>query len=167
MKEIIERLEAKRKELDLSYEKLGELADTSRGNAYKILTGKAKPMGETLLALAGALEFESLKKTEKGWVLIDKFVGCTHKDIDDKVKGIVIPQKNRDLVVHKIEKGKFTGESKRIKKKTETPSKIAEVVANIKEENDCPNCTYSETKSGLKIRILKCPEHKKKINIKK
>lgn len=35
-------------------------------------------------------------------------------------------------------------------------------ISSIEKQKDCPNCKYSETESGLKIKILKCKDCKQK-----
>lgn len=135
MSTIIATLEAKRKELDLSYEKLAEIAKSSKGNVHKILTGKAKPMAESLFAIADALGYD--------------FPFC---------------QKGSYIIADDPKQPLSAGETKKAKKAMDNIAKtrIGEKVQNIKEQNECANCTYSETGSGIRIRTIKCADCKKK-----
>jgi len=182
MKQIIERLEAARKQKSLSYEKVAELAELAKGNVFKALTGKSDPAASTLFKIAEALGFK---------FIMMPIAECTFKPVKNSINELMKPQpgdfglmqdvpkkaeegvvlfeiNERQETVQSIVEGgkkKIVKPELNLKKKGnidlgKKPSKIAEHVAAIKEQSECPNCKYTETGTGLRIRILKCDEHK-------
>lgn len=68
MKEIIEQLEAERALQNISYEKVAEQMESTRGVVYKVLTQKVKPQFETILGIAKVLGYklELVKELQEG-----------------------------------------------------------------------------------------------------
>lgn len=145
MKEIIERLEQARKKNDWSYEKLAEVAGVAKGNVFKTLTGKSEPAAGTLFKIAEALNYE--------FFMVEKIKGIDWEAANQSLnkEEVVMPENGKQGKIV-ILKARQTGKA----------SKIAETVEEIKKQSECSQCTYNETKSGIRFVIKKCEEHKTK-----
>jgi len=187
LKQIIDLLEKTRIDQELSYEQVAKKINSSRSNVWKCLTGLSIPNSETLLLLIDCLGFNfviqnrlTLKDISRGDV-----PEHLHKEfIDSKLKVEFIPKDN-PLVEGswieesgKLDKNKFAEVIKRkaksIPRNTLGTGSYDETLKVLKGEEkkvetkktketskDCPNCKYSETASGLKIKVLKCDDCKK------
>lgn len=146
MKELIEKLEAERVKNNWSYDKLAEVAEVAKGNVYKTLTFKSEPAATTLFKIAEALGFKI--------IMVIKAEAFFYENENIRIidkEDVVIQENGKDGKVV-IPKARKQGKA----------AKIAEKVEAIKKQNECPNCTYQETESGIRFVMKKCEEHKTK-----
>ena len=150
LKQIIEKLEATRIEKNLSYDEVAKMIESSKSSIWKVLTGLSIPNGDTLLKLIDALEYD---------FKINK------KEIKQKLS----KEELKDFIDKNATKNNFSKQSidtlKKVIKlpKEKTLPKTKKVKPEPKKEvTECPNCKYSETASGLRIKILKCNDCKTK-----
>lgn len=150
LKQIIEKLEATRIEKNLSYDEVAKMIESSKSSIWKVLTGLSIPNGDTLLKLIDCLgyDFKVRKKST-----IENFVENVNRISKEQVKEIetIIPDakiKGLKKVNSKNIEIQNNSEKKKITKKIDV--------------SECPNCKYSETASGLRIKILKCDNCKTK-----
>lgn len=148
LKQIIEKLEQTRKEKDLSYEQVAKMINSSRSTIWKILTNLAIPNADTFLRLIDALGYN---------------YHLTSKDIFKEIsRGDVPSFMENTIETTNLKQGNSISEFKRVykektKPKEKTTPKTKKVSSEPKKEvSECPNCKYSETASGLRIKILKC-----------
>ena len=151
LKQSIEKIEANRIEKNLSYDEVAKMIESSKSSIWKVLTGLSIPNGDTLLKLIDCLgyDFKVRKKST-----IENFIENVNEILKEQVKEVepIIPD------------AKIKGEWNDITKpKQKTLPKTKKVKPEPKKEvTECPNCKYSETASGLRIKILKCDNCKTK-----
>lgn len=154
LKQIIEKLEQTRKEKDLSYEQVAKMINSSRSTIWKILTHLAVPNADTFLRLMDALGYN---------------YHLTSKNMFKEISRGDVPSFTENTIeTTNLKQGNSIGEFKRVyKEKTKPKEKTLPKTKKVKPEpkkevSECPNCKYSQTQSGLRIKILKCNDCKTK-----
>jgi len=170
LKQIIDLLEKTRIDKELSYEQVAKKINSSRSNVWKCLTGLNIPNSETLLLLIDCLGFDfviqnrlTLKDISRGDI-----PNHLHKEfIDSKLKVEFLPKDNPLVEGTWIEESGKVDKKKLedlVKKKSKSIPKTklgTKTYYEVSKISQCPNCKYSETASGLKIKVLKCDDCKK------
>lgn len=162
LKQIIEKLEATRIEKNLSYDEVAKMIESSKSSIWKVLTGLSIPNADTLLKLIDCLgyDFKVRKKST-----IENFLENVERISNDNFKGV------KPFIPENLVKGNWIEESGKLdkklidkisKRKQKDNIQLDSNKKNIEITKECPNCKYSETASGLRIKILKCDNCKTK-----
>jgi len=165
LKEIIDLLEKTRIENDLSYEQVAKKINSSRSNVWKCLTGLNIPNSETLLLLIDCLGFDFIvgkkhiypSEIPKDNPLVEGTWIEESGKVDKKKFAEVIKRKGKSIPRNTLGTGNYDETLKILK----SEEKKVDTEKTKETSKDCPNCKYSETASGLKIKVVKCDDCKK------
>jgi len=153
LKETINQLELVRVEKKLSYDDVAKMINASKSTIWKIFTGLNSPNSETLLLLIDALgfDFNLIKKNillkdipKENTLLKGKWMEESGQ-IDKKKLDAILKRRAKSMPRSTLGNGNYNETLKMVQEKEKL-----EVL------NNCPDCKYAETASGIVIKTLKC-----------